>query len=262
MAKSLVLPTEGWGRIDVRHGPVLGSPGSSHEMSASVKMPCRSDGGGGGAAGIGKATALRFAEDGAKVIICDLNETVGQETVKLLGEKAAFYKINVANRAEVQAWIEDVVAKYGRIDVLVNNAGVVRVSRQESVDGIEMTWAVNHLHYFLLTNLLLDALTASAPSRIVNVSSALHKRTRIAFDDLQFTRAYNPEIWRTLEALGIGKLVVQGAREREFANLYRAHDAGRALTDKQFAQVLAFVNAAFELALGVVDQRGTTRDAS
>ncbi len=80
----------------------------------------------GGAAGIGKATALRFAEEGATLVICDLNEAAGRETVKLLGGKAAFYKVNVANRAEVQAWIEDVVAKFGRIDVLVNNAGILR----------------------------------------------------------------------------------------------------------------------------------------
>jgi 3-oxoacyl-[acyl-carrier protein] reductase len=80
----------------------------------------------GGAAGIGKATALRFAEEGAKVVICDLNETAGQETLKLLGEGAAFYKVNVASRPEVQAWIDEVAAKFGRIDVLVNNAGILR----------------------------------------------------------------------------------------------------------------------------------------
>jgi 3-oxoacyl-[acyl-carrier protein] reductase len=80
----------------------------------------------GGAAGIGKATALKFAAEGARVVICDVNEEVGQATAALLGPDAGFYKVNVADRAAVQAWIEDVVAKYGRIDVLVNNAGIVR----------------------------------------------------------------------------------------------------------------------------------------
>jgi 3-oxoacyl-[acyl-carrier protein] reductase len=80
----------------------------------------------GGAAGIGKATALRFAEEGAKVVICDLNENAGQETLALLGADAAFYKVNVASRAEVQAWIDAAAARYGHIDVLVNNAGILR----------------------------------------------------------------------------------------------------------------------------------------
>lgn len=80
----------------------------------------------GGAAGIGKATAQRFAEEGAKVVICDVNETTGQETVKLLGEDASFYKVNVSNREEVQKWVEDVAAKYGRVDVMVSNAGILR----------------------------------------------------------------------------------------------------------------------------------------
>lgn len=80
----------------------------------------------GGAAGIGKATALRFAEEGAKVIICDVNEAAGQQTVELLGEGGAFYKVNVTSREETQKWVDNVVARYGRIDVLVNNAGVLR----------------------------------------------------------------------------------------------------------------------------------------
>ena len=80
----------------------------------------------GGAAGIGKATAQRFAEEGARVVICDVNETGGQEFVKTLGPAASFYQVNVADRQEVQRWIDNVVATYGRIDVLVNNAGVLR----------------------------------------------------------------------------------------------------------------------------------------
>jgi len=80
----------------------------------------------GGAAGIGKATALRFAEEGAKVVICDVNEEVGQATLNQLGSDASFYKVNVAKRDEVQKWVENVTEKYGRIDVLVNNAGILR----------------------------------------------------------------------------------------------------------------------------------------
>lgn len=78
----------------------------------------------GGAAGIGKATAERFAEEGAKVIICDLTEEAGQKTATEL--KVDFYKLNVADRQEVQAWVDSVAEKYGRVDVLINNAGVLR----------------------------------------------------------------------------------------------------------------------------------------
>lgn len=80
----------------------------------------------GGAAGIGKATALRFAEEGAKTVICDVNEAAGQEMLKELGADASFYKVNVANREEVQKWVDDVASKYGRVDVMVSNAGIVR----------------------------------------------------------------------------------------------------------------------------------------
>jgi 3-oxoacyl-[acyl-carrier protein] reductase len=78
----------------------------------------------GGAAGIGKATAIRFAEEGAKVVICDLNENDGKQVADEIGGK--FYKVNVADRQEVQGWIDDVVKEFGRIDVLINNAGVLR----------------------------------------------------------------------------------------------------------------------------------------
>jgi 3-oxoacyl-[acyl-carrier protein] reductase len=80
----------------------------------------------GGAAGIGKATALKFAAEGARVVICDVNEEIGQATAALLGPEAAFYKVNVVERQAVQGWVDDVAAKYGRVDVLVNNAGIVR----------------------------------------------------------------------------------------------------------------------------------------
>jgi 3-oxoacyl-[acyl-carrier protein] reductase len=80
----------------------------------------------GGAAGIGKATADRFAEAGAKVVICDVKQEAGEAAARSLGPDARFYQVDVTNRAAVQAWMEQVVAAYGRIDVLVNNAGVTR----------------------------------------------------------------------------------------------------------------------------------------
>ncbi len=80
----------------------------------------------GGAAGIGKATAIRFAEAGDKVVICDVNQEAGEAAARSLGPDAAFYKVDVSSRGAVQAWIDGVAAKYERIDVLVNNAGITR----------------------------------------------------------------------------------------------------------------------------------------
>ena len=79
----------------------------------------------GGAAGIGKATAIRFAEEGAKVVICDVNAEAGQ-TLAEANEAIRFYQVDIADRGAAQAWVNEVAAEYGRIDILVNNAGVLR----------------------------------------------------------------------------------------------------------------------------------------
>ena len=80
----------------------------------------------GGAAGIGKATAQRFVEEGAQVVICDVNPVAGEAAVEELGPNAVFYQVNVTDRQAVQAWVDAVVETYGRVDILVNNAGVLR----------------------------------------------------------------------------------------------------------------------------------------
>jgi 3-oxoacyl-[acyl-carrier protein] reductase len=80
----------------------------------------------GGAAGIGQATAEAFAREGAKVVFCDLNEGAGRLVAQQLGGEASFYRVDVADRKAVQRWIDDVITRYGRVDVLVNNAGILR----------------------------------------------------------------------------------------------------------------------------------------
>ncbi len=80
----------------------------------------------GGAAGIGKATARRFIEEGARVVLCDVAQQMGDATAAELGPKAVFYRVDVTNRQAVQAWVDDVAERFGRIDILVNNAGVLR----------------------------------------------------------------------------------------------------------------------------------------
>ncbi len=85
----------------------------------------------------------------------------------------------------------DFKAKHERLDVLVNNAGAIMTSRGQTVDGFETTFGVNHLGYFLLTNLLLDTVKASTPARIVNVSSNAHTRREMDFDDLNSTGKYS-----------------------------------------------------------------------
>ena len=138
----------------------------------------------GGAAGIGKATAQRFVEEGAVVVICDVNEEAGHATVKELGQGAAFYKVNVASREDVQKWIDDVVAKYGRIDVIVNNAGVLRDGQlikfkngelvgQMSEENFDLVISVNLKGVFNCTQAVAPVMAGQGNGVILNATSVV-----------------------------------------------------------------------------------------
>lgn len=149
----------------------------------------------GATSGIGKETALGLARRGATVVVGARNEERARSTVDQIkrdtGVSSADYLLaDLSSQKEVRGLASQFRSQYPRLDVLVNNAGAIMLGRQVSADGIELTFALNHLSYFLLTNLLLDVLVSSAPARIVNVSSSSHRRGRINFEDLQSQRRY------------------------------------------------------------------------
>ena len=151
----------------------------------------------GATSGIGKAAAVQLAALGATVVLAGRNpakmEVALSEVRKRTGNPQVHSLLaDLSVQDGVRRLAADFAARHDRLDVLVNNAGAIMIARQESADGIEMTFALNHLNYFLLTHLLLDQLIAASPSRIVNVSSAAHLNGPIDFDDLQCRRKYGP----------------------------------------------------------------------
>lgn len=150
----------------------------------------------GATAGIGQATALELARSGATVVIVGRDhercEAVSARIRQETGNPAAEYLLaDLSSQAQIRGLARQFQEKYEHLDVLINNAGAFFLHRQVSVDGFEMTFALNHLNYFLLTSLLLETLQKSAPARIVNVASNNHRKQKLNFDDLQNTRRYN-----------------------------------------------------------------------
>ena len=136
----------------------------------------------GGAAGIGKATALRFAEEGAQVVICDVDQKAGERTLKDLGPHAVFFGVDVTDRGSVESWVESVLEKYGRIDVLVNNAGIVRDSllvkikegelvRQMPEKDFDLVVAINLKGVFNCTQAVVPAMIRQEAGVILNATS-------------------------------------------------------------------------------------------
>ena len=150
----------------------------------------------GATGGIGKETARALAAMGATVVVSGRDPSRLQAAVADLragGGEGHFEELqmDLASLSSVRGAAAEVQERWDRLDVLINNAGVILSGRQESPEGLELTMATNHFGHFLLTALLMDRLKASAPARIVNVSSTAHRGARsIGLDDLQSQQGY------------------------------------------------------------------------
>ena len=148
--------------------------------------------------GIGLETAVALAKAGAKTLITVRDRARGEAAVAQIRSRSGndgvdLVVFDLGSIASTRRGAAEILARCDRIDVLVNNAGVVLSSRQETDEGLEATFAVNHLGHFVLTELLLDRIKDSAPSRVVNVASTAHKGARkgLNFDDLQSSLGYS-----------------------------------------------------------------------
>ena len=162
----------------------------------------------GGNTGIGKEAAVGLAELGAHVVITSRNEERGRAARDEIAERSGNSAVEVmpldlASFRSIRSFAADVLDQFDRLDVLVDNAGLILLRRRETEDGFEETFGVNHLGHFLLTDLLLERLRASAPARVVVVSSNAHKGAKrgLDFGDLQSERQY-----RWMEAYSKSKL--------------------------------------------------------
>jgi len=149
----------------------------------------------GGTSGIGEVAAARLAGLGARLVLVARDRARGEATLARLrargpGVAHVAHYADLSLIADTKRVAAEIAAAEPRIDVLINNAGAMFGRRQVTADGLELTFATNHMSYFLLTHGLRERLLASAPARVVNTSSAAHRRADLDFDDLQSTRDY------------------------------------------------------------------------
>ena len=149
----------------------------------------------GATSGIGLVAGRELARQGARVVLVGRSRQKCDAALELIrtetgSRQAEALLADLSSQQQVRDLARQFQERHDRLDVLVNNAGGMWLERELTADGIERTFAVNHLAYFLLTNLLLDVLQASAPARVVNVSSAAHRRATLDFDNLQGKHGY------------------------------------------------------------------------
>jgi NAD(P)-dependent dehydrogenase (short-subunit alcohol dehydrogenase family) len=149
----------------------------------------------GGTNGIGLAAAIELARRGADLTLVARHQARAAEAIRQIkaatpGNAPDVVVADLASQSSIRRLATELLARYPRVQVLVNNAGAIYTRRQVTADGVELTWAVNHLAPFLLTTLLLDRLKASQPARIVTTSSDAHEGAHIPFDDLNAERSW------------------------------------------------------------------------
>lgn len=150
----------------------------------------------GATSGIGQATAASLAACGARLVLVARHEGRAHATKKQLIQQSNNQNIHVlmadlSSQASIRQLAQNYIKQFDRLDVLINNAGGMWNQRRLTVDNLEQTFAVDHLAYFLLTNLLIEPLKQSAPSRIINVSSGLQASARLDFENLQGEKHYS-----------------------------------------------------------------------
>ena len=157
--------------------------------------------------GIGRQTALELARLGARVLVHGRSEARCRAVVDEIrqrtgNERVEYFVADFASLRQVREMAAQVKAKHDRLHVLINNAGIFLRERRLTEDGLETTFAVNHLAHFVLTHLLLDLLKASAPARIINVSSNTHQSAKVDFGNLQGEKRYDGYAAYALSKLG------------------------------------------------------------
>ena len=151
----------------------------------------------GATSGIGRSTVLALSSMGASVTFIARNKDKAEILLKELNtksqNKAAYILADLSSQKEVKSAAKEYLKMNRPLDILINNAGLINLKRRETIDGFEETFAVNHLAYFSLTNLLIDKLKESESARIINISSGAHQFVkRMNFDDIQSEKNYKP----------------------------------------------------------------------
>jgi NAD(P)-dependent dehydrogenase (short-subunit alcohol dehydrogenase family) len=149
----------------------------------------------GATSGIGEAAVLALAGQGARIVIVARDEARGRATMQKIEAKAPglghrLHLADLSSIAETRQVGAGITASEPRIDVLINNAGALFSNRRVTPEGVELTFALNHMSYFVLTEALRERLIASAPARIVSTSSTAHQGAKLDFNDLQSANGY------------------------------------------------------------------------